>query len=98
MLRYTGGGWNDVQLVNSNSGLFLVARGTGTAAQADCDHNRGTRWEDQHWAFLFDPNGNRHFLLYNRNSKKCLAVQGFDNETAAIQSDCHNEYQDQWLG
>ncbi|MFD9567887.1 RICIN domain-containing protein [Streptomyces sp. NPDC059994] len=80
MLRYTAGGWSDVQLVNSDSGLFLAARGTGTAAQADCDHNRGTRWEDQHGALLFDPNGNSHFMLYNRNSKdavRCLGQDGF---------------------
>ncbi|RGD62009.1 hypothetical protein DR950_33535 [Kitasatospora xanthocidica] len=97
---FTGSSWANVQVRNVNSGLCLTVRGgsdNAVAVQTACDDTQGAYWKDQHWEVRFDPiKNNGHYMLANLNSGKCLAVQGFANDTVAIQFQCNNGYQDQW--
>lgn len=53
-------------------------------------------YPDQQWAIVTHPTATGVFMLRNRNSGKCLVVQGTSKWSEAFQYDCHPEFRDQW--
>ncbi|WP_097913162.1 RICIN domain-containing protein [Streptomyces sp. b84] len=89
---FVGDSYSNVQLRNFNSGKCLLVRGGANGAiavQYPC-----LNYPDQKWDVRFDPNGNGHYMLANRNSGKCLVDHR--NGSNPYQFSCNSGYQDQW--